>query len=33
MIQKKKAQIFLNRFDFEIGKYKVYFVFYEKLTP
>ena len=27
----KKAQIFLNRFDFEIGKYKVYFVFYEKL--
>ena len=23
----KKAQIFLNRFDFEIGKYKVYFVF------
>lgn len=22
----KKAQIFLNRFDFEIGKYKVYFV-------
>lgn len=29
----KKAQIFLNRFDFEIGKYKVYFVFYEKLKP
>ena len=33
MIQKKKHMIFLNRFDFEIGKYKVYFVFYEKLKP
>ena len=26
MIQKKSTD-FLNRFDFEIGKYKVYFVF------
>ncbi|MFQ9156750.1 MAG: hypothetical protein ACLR5B_03700 [Blautia sp.] len=28
----EKAQIFLNRFDFEIGKYKVYFVLLEKLN-
>ncbi len=27
MIRKKKHRFFLNRFDFEIGKYKVYFVF------